>query len=294
VRESPSDSRFKQGDVVFTASTDYRDLRKSAYQQVAVASSFNVARVPSAVSRERVAGLGVAFVAAVLALGVCLGCDFTEVGGPNPRRILKSMKPESIPADQREECLRGIEEEEAVKRGDWILIWGGSTTSAHVLSQLAKLIGLRVIKVVDVAKHGARLSQGSADLLVDNYDCTRATEIIRTVTDGKLRFAVDTIGSKTASLAQSCLGQDSHLVGLSGLPADGASGIKHHTVPIKIYHEVHEIGGSLMSWLETLLKHGQLSPPDIEVAPGALGGINDALDRMRRGEISGKRLVVKL
>jgi NADPH:quinone reductase-like Zn-dependent oxidoreductase len=294
VRESPSDSRFKQGDVVFTASTDYRDLRKSAYQQFAVASTFNVSRVPKTISRERVAGLGVAFVAAVLALGVCLGCDFTEVGGPNLRGILKSVKPESIPADQREECLRGIEEEDAVKKGDWILIWGGSTTSAHVLSQLAKLNGLRVIKVVDVAKHGAHLSQGSADLLVDNYDCTRATEIIRTVTDGKLRFAVDTIGSKTAGLAQGCLGQDSHLVGLSGLPADGAPGIKHHTVPIKIYHEVHEIGGSLMSWLETLLKLRQLSPPDTEVAPGALDGINDALDRMRRGEISGKRVVVKL
>jgi hypothetical protein len=84
------------------------------------------------------------------------------------------------------------------------------------------------------------------------------------------------------------------LVGLSGLPADVSPGVKHHTVPIKIYHEVHEVDGSLISWLETLLKHGQLSPPDTEVAPGALGGINDALDRMRRGEISGKRVVVKL
>lgn len=136
--------------------------------------------------------------------------------------------------------------------------------------------------------------RGSADLLVDNYDCTRATEIIRTATDGKQRFAVDTIGSKTAGLAQRCLGQDSHLVGLIGLPADGSPGIKHLTVPIKNFHEVHEVGGSLMSWLETLLKHGQLSPPDTEVAPGALDGINDALDKMRRGEISGKRVVVKL
>jgi hypothetical protein len=63
---------------------------------------------------------------------------------------------------------------------------------------------------------------------------------------------------------------------------------------MKIYHEVHEVGGSLMSWLEMLLKQGQLIPPETEVAPGALDGINDALDRMRRGEISRKRVVVKL
>jgi NADPH:quinone reductase-like Zn-dependent oxidoreductase len=306
VRESRSDSRFRQGDVVFAASTDYRDLRKSAYQQFAVASSFNVSRVPMNVSREQVAGLGVAFVAAVLALGVSLGCDFTSVGqsarGPNLRQILHSLEPESIPADQMEECLQGTNEPgaEAPKKRDWILIWGGSSTSAHVLAQLSKLIGLRVIKVVDVGKHGTRLFQGRghghADLLVDAHDSARATEIIRSVTDGNLRFAVDTTGRNTAELAQSCLRQDavSHLVGLSGLPKEAAPGVKLHTVPIKVYHEVPQVGESLMVWLEALLKEGKLTPPATEVAPGGMDGINDALDRMRKGEVSGKRLVIKV
>jgi NADPH:quinone reductase-like Zn-dependent oxidoreductase len=303
VQESQSASRFKRGDVVFAASTDYRDLRKSAYQQFTVASNFNISRVPTIVSRERLAGIGVAFVAASLALGISLSFDFTavrqSVRGPNLRQLLRSLDPKSIPADQRNECIQKIKDADIPKAGDWILIWGGSSTSAHIIAQLSKLIGLRVIKVVDVGKHGDRLSRRHIDLLIDGHDSSRATEIIRSVTKGNLRFAVDTIGKKTAELAQSCLQQGSdstrsHLVGLSGLPEVATLGVQHHQLPIKVYHEVPEVGDSLMIWLEALLKEGKLSPPDTEVASGGLEGINDGLDRMRKGEISGKRLVIKL
>jgi hypothetical protein len=41
-----SSERIKSGDVVLTASTDYRDLRKAAYQEYSVASRFNLCRIP--------------------------------------------------------------------------------------------------------------------------------------------------------------------------------------------------------------------------------------------------------
>ncbi|KAF4634230.1 hypothetical protein G7Y89_g3868 [Cudoniella acicularis] len=198
-------------------------------------------------------GLGIAFVTAILALGVCLGCDFTPAGSPNLRKILREIKMEAIPTDQREECLQ---ESGAPRQGDWILIWGGSSTSAHILAQLTKL---------------------DTPILVDSHDNARATEIIRRVTDRKLRFAADTIGGSTAGLAQSYMWQDSddsHLVGLSGLPKEAAPGVRHHTVPIKV----------IMRFLK---------PPDTEVAPMGVEGVNDALDRMRRDEVPGKRVVVK-
>ncbi|KIW03435.1 uncharacterized protein PV09_05205 [Verruconis gallopava] len=302
---STSARKIRLGDIVLSASTDYRDRRKAAFQELTVAPTFNLCRVPTSIGdKSRVAGLGVAFVAAALTLGVCLGVDFERlVGdvprGPNLKAILKSVPVDAIPIDVRAESFSNIVSSERPVAGDWLVIWGGSSATACVLAQLAKHSGLRVIKVVDVAKHGARLSEGPADLIVDAYDTNRAVDIIRQVTKGKLRFGVDTVGTPTATLLQQALccsekSLSSHLVGLTGLPNDPMTGVTQHIVPIKLHHEVPAIGEAMMVWLEKLLASGNILPPEVEVLGGGLSAVNEGLDRMRRGEISGRRLAVHL
>ena len=111
-------------------STDYRDLRKAAYQQYAVAADSNVVRIPAHISLQDGSTLGVAFVAAVLALGVCMGVDFSSVqDGPDLLHLLGKMDPESIPEDIREECLAGIQQTDRAKACDWLAIWGGTYQS---------------------------------------------------------------------------------------------------------------------------------------------------------------------
>ena len=98
---------------------------------------------------------------------------------------------------------------------------------------MAKLTGLRTIAIVDVARYGEKLLAAGADLLVDRLDTERAVAIVRGVTNGQLRFALDTVGKQTAEHLQRCLGDDrSHLVGLTGLPKVAAEGVSHHNVPI--------------------------------------------------------------
>lgn len=165
--------------------------------------------------------------------------------------------------------------------------------------QLGKLAGLRVICVADVAKHGSRLHRLGADILVDRFDSARAVEIIKSVTEGELRFALDAVGKETAGHLQQCLKPQqgtlySHLVGLTGLPKQAASGIKHHRVPIKVFHSTAAIGEPVMVWLEQLLAANVLAPPDIDIAQGGLEGVNSALDQLREGNASGKRIVVPL
>ncbi len=165
--------------------------------------------------------------------------------------------------------------------------------------QLGKLAGLRVICVADVAKHGARLHRLGADILVDRFDSARAVEIIKSVTEGELRFALDAVGKETAGHLQQCLKSQqgtlySHLVGLTGLPKQTASGVKHHQVPIKVFHSTAAIGEPVMVWLEQLLAANVLAPPDIDIAQGGLEGVNSALDQLREGNASGKRIVVPL
>jgi hypothetical protein len=124
-----SSRRIKSGDVVLTASTDYRDLRKAAYQEYSVASRFNLCRIPYNFNKDHLAGLGVAFVAAALTLGINFGCDFSvlseSIRGPDIKTLLKAITKEKISEEIRDECLEGISPHERPKAGEWITIWGG-------------------------------------------------------------------------------------------------------------------------------------------------------------------------
>ncbi|KAF4631411.1 hypothetical protein G7Y89_g6722 [Cudoniella acicularis] len=315
-------SRFQVGDRIMAISTDYRDSRKSAYQQYAAVSDFNACKLPPNIASKDAAPLGVAFVAAALALGICLGMDF-KVGengphGPDLLRIIRALNRESLPTDIRSECFDGIPESRRAKPGEWIAVWGGTIPRTLKISlanlfpkgssatgccaiQLAKLAGLRVIAVIDVARSGERMLKYGADLLVDRLNPQRAVSILRSITRGKLRFGLDTRGRESAEmLAQGMqfelegIEGGAYLVGLTGLPKQPALGVSYHSVPIKVFHEAPDVGEQLMLWLEKLLQGGLLTTLDIEVAEGGLEGINAALDRLRDGSVNGPRIVVPL
>lgn len=153
-----------------------------------------------------------------------------------------------------------------------------------------------MICVADVARHGAKLLQSGADLLVDRHDPARAVEIIRGVTGGKLRHAVDIVGKDTATQLQKALDPSghSHLLGLTGLPKERDPRLRYHTVPIKLFHTAPAVGESLVRWLEDLLQTATLTLPEVVRAEGGLEGINAALETLRSGSVSGKRIVVDL
>ncbi|KAJ5084955.1 Polyketide synthase enoylreductase [Penicillium alfredii] len=300
VLQIPKDSaRLRVGDIVLVPSTDYRDIRKAAFQEYAVATASNAARVPSSTSICASASLGVAFVASALALGVSFGLDFsliTQSPGPNLALVIKGLQRNEVPTDIQEECFAPVLASERPQRGDWIAIWGASTTTGQITSQLAKLSGLRVICVADIARHGDRLLQLGADLLVDRQDPHRAIEVIRGITRGKLRYAIDLVGSDTATLLQRGLETTghAHLLGLTGLPKSRDPNIRYHTVPIKLFHTAPAVGESIVCWLESLLQSRTLTLPEVVRAEGGLEGINGALDKLRNGNVSGKRVVVDL
>lgn len=109
--------------------TDYRDIRKAAFQQYAVANEFNISRISKSVDAVQSAPVGVAFVAAALTLGICLGIDFStfqgSAKGPDLLKLVRSVGSAQLPGDIAPECLAGIQREDAPKAGDWIVVWGG-------------------------------------------------------------------------------------------------------------------------------------------------------------------------
>ena len=115
---------------VFGPCTDYRDVRKAAYQEYLITTDFNVARLPKNLSVNTGAALGVAFVSAFLALGISLGFDFSTVGqgpsGPDLRDKIKVIDRETVPGDVRDETFYAINDDERPQARDWFVIWGGT------------------------------------------------------------------------------------------------------------------------------------------------------------------------
>ncbi|RMZ86539.1 hypothetical protein DV736_g6237, partial [Chaetothyriales sp. CBS 134916] len=297
-----ADVGLEIGDVVLGISTDYRDYRKAAFQQYAIASNFNLCRIPSKLyqSHRILPSIGVAFVSAALSLGVCLGLDLSKTGdaqGPDLFSIVHSLDRDSIPEDIREECLDSITDSERIRQGDWIAIWGASSTVGFLALQLAKRAGLRVVCIANVVKHGAFLLDAGADALVNKND-PEAVEAVRGITKGKrLRYGFDAVGKETAQLLQTTFeNETSHLVCLVGRPKETVRHVRYHNLPMKLFHESREVGRALMLWLEELLSHEKvliLPKTDLHSSTG-LQAVNAALDRLRHGQHSGQRIVVQI
>jgi len=122
-------SRIQQGDIVFGPSTDYRDVRKAAYQEYLVTTDYNVARVPQNVQVKEAASTGVAFVAAAVGLGVSFGVDFTRLAksplSVDLWRLVRSLSSHNVSKDIHEELFNGIADSERPRPGEWLAIWGG-------------------------------------------------------------------------------------------------------------------------------------------------------------------------
>lgn len=92
-----------------------------------------MARVPTNISVHTGAAIGVAFVSAILSLGISLGVNFAETvkapHGPDLLQILQTIGRQEIPEDVQTECFDGIKTSERPKPGDWIAIWGGECTN---------------------------------------------------------------------------------------------------------------------------------------------------------------------
>ena len=168
---------------------------------------------------------------------------------------------------------------------------------------------------MDQAKHGHRLSASTIpssictpDIVVDNNDPRRVEQIVQSVAGGDVRFGIDTQGKDTANLLlRSLTGstaapadfnviiptKHTHLVGLTGLPKldNQTQAVTLHNVPIKVFHEVPEIGNALAIWLEQLLAHGKLRPPEPVGIEEGFEGVNRGLQKMRK---QGGRVVVRI
>ena len=172
--------------------------------------------------------------------------------------------------------------------------------------------------MLDAAKHGSRLYEEHSvkpDLVIDSHDPQRAIGIIRPCTRGRKRFGLDTRGKETTTFlidalcdtpsipepddsgsdnSESSLPQHVHIAALYSAPKIQRNDLILHTIPIKLFHESPAVGKALTTWLGRLLQNDAVAYPMIAGVGDGLSSINASLDKMRRGEISGGKMVVKV
>ncbi|KAH6145459.1 hypothetical protein HBI64_000830 [Parastagonospora nodorum] len=317
-QHSSQPSDFEVGDVVLSIATDYRDFRKSGFQEYAVVDEFNAVRLPKNIYAPQAASVGVAFVAATISLGVCLGMTMSHKKGlqMDLLNLARAQGRDDTPEDIVKEVFDGIEPQDRPVAGDWILIYGASTITGQIAIQLAKWSGMRTVVIANKAKHGELLERLGSDLIIDRSDLDQAAIDIHAAIPAPIRFAFDTVGVETATWCQGLLadghdhdataksGEDidsrwsgtspAHLVCLVGSPKERLPGVRTHQVPIKLFHANRDIGHVLSNWLSILLGNGRLTLPETVYEDGGLAAIGPSLDRIRSGELSGRRLVVRL
>jgi hypothetical protein len=161
-----------------------------------------------------------------------------------------------------------------------------------------------------------------ADKIIDRYDLAAASSLIQRHIKSPIRFAIDAIGSQTASWCQDLLVSytrignrngpvtpelgtkdldtvgsaevSAHLVCLSGTPKTSAANVQIHRVPIKLFHTNPKLGAAISALLSAMLHSDEIKLPETVIEDGGLHAVVTGLEKLKSGELSGRKLVVRI
>ncbi|KIY65801.1 GroES-like protein [Cylindrobasidium torrendii FP15055 ss-10] len=262
-------TRFKKGDRIATQGFYAND--RGAFQEYAVIPADFVAKIPETLTYEQGASIPVGFVAAITAL-------FAE------KPLGFSLNPECAwPAPQY--------------AGHTIVVIGGSTSVGQYAIQLSKFLGFSDIVTYASQKHHAFLVELGATKCIDR---AVPLDALDTMITGPVKVAFDCVGSKEAQeTATRITSADGTAITVYFDTRSEESKAAGKDKPFFLvlgssYLPGHEEFGVKM-WLtiERLLKEGVIKPNRYEVIPGGLNGVASGLERLKRGEVSGLKLVVR-
>ncbi|KAJ5634293.1 hypothetical protein N7528_002135 [Penicillium herquei] len=195
---------------------------------------------------------------------------------------------------------------------EYVLVYGGSSTTGLLAIQMVKLSGYKVITTCSERNFDLVKSYG-ADLVFD-YNSPTCAQDIRTAAKNTLRYILDPFAeARTVRLCQEAMGrtggrycaleqyQESlctrkaikhELVMGGAITGRGVRLPEPYGIPPR-----PEIGEWARSWyqsLQKLISAGKIKPAPVEIITGRFEGIMNGLERLRKGEVSGKKLIVPM
>ncbi|KAJ5145390.1 Polyketide synthase enoylreductase [Penicillium atrosanguineum] len=193
-----------------------------------------------------------------------------------------------------------------------VLVYGGSSTIGLIAIQMLKLCGHRVITTC--SPHNFELVKSYGADLVFDYKSPTCAQEIRTATKNALRYVLDPFAeSKTVRLCQDAIGRTGgrycaleqyteelisrktvkhELVMGGAIAGKGVNLPEPYGIPPR-----PEIAVWARPWyrmLQTLIDTGKLRPCPQVFIPGRFDGILKGLEMLKKGAVSGKKLIVSL
>ncbi|CAG84940.2 DEHA2A14608p [Debaryomyces hansenii CBS767] len=194
-----------------------------------------------------------------------------------------------------------------------LLIYGGSTATGLVASQIAKQFGWTVISVAS-KKHATLIKGFGADHLIDYHD-SNVTQQIKNI-DPNITMALHTVGgTATLQLTHDSV-SDVLPTKIDSLVVSSFEAIKNPKSNVKftmtraftangndvIYNNgssfpaipgVKEAILEFIPSIQNLINGNKIKHIPIRIQPNGLNGINDGLKLIRGGQISGEKLVIQ-
>jgi NADPH:quinone reductase-like Zn-dependent oxidoreductase len=286
-------SNLKVGDRVWT-STYYRDIRAGCFQEYIVVPQHTVLPIPSNLSFEEAASLGVAALTAAMTLWKWL-----DVQMPSRK---PSVLEKPLTSDSGYWSTKSVSEDE--KENEWILIWGGSTVTGQFATQLASLSSLKVITVCSAKTAALSKMVGAAHVVTrDERSMASICHEIEAITKGGISRAIDLVGGATAAQCLAVCSTDMQRktrgearVVFSPL----AMMDKNQVVPDSVRVETVEMKQFVLNKdsklyaerLNDLIANCSIRLPELQIIAGGLPQVQAGLELLKKGDLGGRKLII--
>lgn len=256
--------------------TYYKDRRAGCFQDLVVVPRHTVLPIPSNLDFNSAACLGVAALTAGMSLWKWLGVpmDYEAPG---------DMKGPTTPQQSDR---------------DVVLIWGGSTVTGQFAVQMAAQAGFDVIAVCSSSTADLVASLGAQHVVTytGKTDLHIIGEIL-CLSRGRITKAIDLVGASTAKLVLQVIHASgvrrvdfAPLAFMSSKEAIPPNAVVHNVEMKRFVLDCEsEVYGRR---LNELVERGCLKLPTLEVLPGGLQVVEQGLERVKKGNMAGTKLVV--
>jgi len=178
-----------------------------------------------------------------------------------------------------------------------LLIWGGSTITGQFAIQIAQRCGIRVIAVTSEKTASLASTLGATVVTRDGKTGEEIVNEIRNIGADNITRAIDLVGPTTASYCLTALSTSKQCLfaplAMISSKAIVPSNVKVETVEMKQFVLNPENRVYALE-LNRLVEEGKLVLPSVEVLEGGLDVVTVGLERLKGGDMGGRKMVVRM